>query len=236
MERIVAHEKILVVDDEEDIRELLSIQLSREGYAVVCAATGDDALSKVVEDPPDLIILDLMLPGLDGLDVCRELKADSRTARIPIIMLTGKGETADIVTGLELGADDYIVKPLSRSVLLARMRAVMRKTKGRPVPDLRKIVQIHGLLIDIQRHEATVDGVRVELTASEFKLLLLLARKPGWVYSRDQIIEHLRGPNYPVTDRSVDVLVHGIRNKLGKAGRVIETVRGIGYRLIEQSE
>ena len=232
----MAHEKILVVDDEEDIRELLSIQLSREGYAVVCAATGDDALSKVVEDPPDLIILDLMLPGLDGLDVCRELKADSRTARIPIIMLTGKGETADIVTGLELGADDYIVKPLSRSVLLARMRAVMRKTKGRPVPDLRKIVQIHGLLIDIQRHEATVDGVRVELTASEFKLLLLLARKPGWVYSRDQIIEHLRGPNYPVTDRSVDVLVHGIRNKLGEAGRVIETVRGIGYRLIEQSE
>ena len=112
----------------------------------------------------------------------------------------------------------------------------MRKTKRRPVPDLRKIVQIHGLLIDIQRHEATVDGVRVELTASEFKLLLLLARKPGWVYSRDQIIEYLRGPNYPVTDRSVDVLVHGIRNKLGEAGRVIETVRGIGYRLIEQSE
>ncbi len=228
----MANEKILVVDDEEDILELIRYNLAKEGYRVTCEASGEGCLRAVSEDPPDLILLDLMLPGLDGLDVCRQLKADSKSSGIPILMLTAKSEDADIVTGLELGADDYVTKPFSPRILLARIRAVLRRFKADLVPDDR-IVRIYGLVIDPARHEVTVEGKRVELTASEFRILNYLALRPGWVFTRDQIITAVKGQDYPVTERSVDVQVAGLRKKLGASGQLIETVRGVGYRFRE---
>jgi len=228
----MANEKILVVDDEEDILELIRYNLEKEGYRVTCESSGEDCLRAVSEHIPDLILLDLMLPGVDGLEVCRQLKADSKSSGIPILMLTAKSEDADIVTGLELGADDYVTKPFSPRILLARIRAVLRRFKADLVPDDR-IVRIYGLVIDPARHEVTVDGKRVELTASEFRILNYLALRPGWVFTRDQIITAVKGQDYPVTERSVDVQVAGLRKKLGISGQLIETVRGVGYRFRE---
>jgi len=228
----MARQKILVVDDEADILELVGYNLARDGYQVKGALTGEKALTEVVDNLPDLILLDLMLPGVDGLDVCRKLKSNSKTSQIPIIMLTAKGEDADVVTGLELGADDYITKPFSPRVLLARVRAVLRRRQiqedGEDV-----VVNIHGLSIDPARHEVILDRKPVTLTATEFRLLHFLSRRPGWVFTRDQIIGSVKGQDYPVTDRSVDVQIVGLRKKLGEAGRLIETVRGVGYRFRE---
>ncbi len=227
----MANELILVVDDEEDILELVSYNLSRHGYKVDTLTTGEEALEIARKDPPDLIVLDLMLPGVDGLDVCRVLKNDKKTAHIPIVMLTAKGEEADVVTGLELGADDYITKPFSPRVLLARVRAVLRRGM---VPDDDAVpLRVHELVIDPGRHEVTVNGKRVTLTYTEFRLLHFLARRPGWVFTRNQIIDAVHGSDYPVTDRSVDVQVAGLRKKLGDHGAYIETVRGVGYRFKE---
>jgi len=175
------------------------------------------------------MVLDLMLPGIDGLEVCRTLRGNTDTQKVPIIMLTAKGEEADIVAGLELGADDYIVKPFSPRILLARLRAVLRRRRERDTTE-REPLEIKGIEIHPGRHEVVVDGKRVDLTSSEFKALYYLADRPGWVFTRYQIVEAVHGSNYPVTDRSVDVLMVGLRKKLGKAGRAIETVRGIGYR------
>ncbi len=222
-------EKILVVDDEEDILELVRYNLTKEGYRVQCVQSGEQALAKSGEEPPDMILLDLMLPGLDGLDVCRALKKNPATAGIPLIMLTAKGEDADIVTGLELGADDYVTKPFSPRVLLARIKATFRRRKQEE-PDDASIINIENLVVDPVRHEALVDGKLVNLTVTEFRIVHLLARRPGWVFSRDQIINAVRGEDYPVTERSVDVQIVGLRKKLGKAGNFIETVRGVGYR------
>jgi two-component system alkaline phosphatase synthesis response regulator PhoP len=228
----MAKEKILVVDDEADILELVGYNLARDGYQVKSALTGEKALAEVVNNLPDLILLDLMLPGVDGLDVCRTLKSNSKTSRIPIIMLTAKGEDADVVTGLELGADDYITKPFSPRVLLARVRAVLRRRQiQEDVEDV--VVNIHGLSIDPARHEVLLDRKPITLTATEFRLLHFLARRPGWVFTRDQIIGSVKGQDYPVTDRSVDVQIVGLRRKLGEAGRLIETVRVVGYRFRE---
>jgi len=228
----MAKEKILVVDDEADILELVGYNLARDGYQVKSALTGEKALAEVANNLPDLILLDLMLPGVDGLDVCRTLKSNSKTSRIPIIMLTAKGEDADVVTGLELGADDYITKPFSPRVLLARVRAVLRRRQiQEDVEDV--VVNIHGLSIDPARHEVLLDRKPITLTATEFRLLHFLARRPGWVFTRDQIIGSVKGQDYPVTDRSVDVQIVGLRRKLGDAGRLIETVRGVGYRFRE---
>jgi DNA-binding response OmpR family regulator len=223
-------EKILVVDDEEDILELVRYNLEKEGYRVQCVQSGERALAKVGEEIPDMILLDLMLPGLDGLDVCRALKRNPGTACIPMIMLTAKGEDADIVTGLELGADDYVTKPFSPRVLLARIKAAFRRRKQEE-PDDSTIISIGTLVVDPIRHEALVDGKVINLTVTEFRIVHLLARRPGWVFSRDQIINAVRGDDYPVTERSVDVQIVGLRKKLGKAGNLIETVRGVGYRL-----
>jgi two-component system alkaline phosphatase synthesis response regulator PhoP len=225
-------EKILVVDDEEDILELVKYNLDKEGFLVNCASTGEDALQKSKKDLPDLILLDLMLPGIDGLDVCRELKAEPTTKGVPIVMLTAKGEDADIVAGLELGADDYITKPFSPRVLLARVKVVLRRRK-REEPENDAILKVHNLLINPARHEVLVDGDSMTLTATEFKILHFLARRPGWVFTRDQIIKAVKGHDYPVTERSVDVQVVGLRKKLGSAGDTIETVRGVGYRFRE---
>ena len=225
-------QKILVVDDEEDILELLKFNLSREGYQVLCAVSGEQALRLVRSENPDLIMLDLMLPGIDGLEVTRRLKNDPDTKNLPIVMLTAKGEEADIVTGLELGADDYITKPFSPRILIARIRAVLRRRiKGQT--EETSVLRIHDLEIDPGRHEVLVNEKPVQLTFTEFGILNYLARRPGWVFTRFQIVEAVRGEDYPVTDRSVDVQIVGLRRKLGPAGKHIETVRGVGYRFKE---
>ncbi len=225
-------QKILVVDDEEDILELLKFNLSREGYQVLCAVSGEQALRLVRSENPDLIMLDLMLPGIDGLEVTRRLKNDPDTKNLPIVMLTAKGEEADIVTGLELGADDYITKPFSPRILIARIRAVLRRRiKGQT--EETSVLRIHDLEIDPGRHEVLVNEKPVQLTFTEFGILNYLARRPGWVFTRFQIVEAVRGEDHPVTDRSVDVQIVGLRKKLGPAGKYIETVRGVGYRFKE---
>jgi len=225
-------QKILVVDDEEDILELLKFNLSREGYQVLCAVSGEQALRLVRPENPDLIVLDLMLPGIDGLEVTRRLKNDPDTKNIPIVMLTAKGEEADIVTGLELGADDYITKPFSPRILVARIRAVLRRKIKEPLEET-SVLRIHDLEIDPGRHEVLVNEEPVQLTFTEFGILNYLARRPGWVFTRFQIVEAVRGEDHSVTDRSVDVQIVGLRKKLGLAGKYVETVRGVGYRFKE---
>ncbi|MBI4965908.1 MAG: response regulator transcription factor [Desulfomonile tiedjei] len=228
----MAKEKILVVDDEEDILELVRYNLAREGFRITCVASGEEALVKAKNENPDVILLDLMLPGVDGLDVCRRLRGNPATADTPIVMLTAKGEDADIVTGLELGADDYVTKPFSPRVLLARIKAVLRRRQQKEEDDS-SIVKIHDMIVNPARHEVLWKGKPIELTATEFRILHFMARRPGWVFSRDQIINAIRGGDYPVTERSVDVQIAGLRKKLGAAGNWIETVRGVGYRIKE---
>jgi two-component system, OmpR family, alkaline phosphatase synthesis response regulator PhoP len=228
---IMAREKILVVDDEEDILELVRYNLSKERYRVTSALSGEIALQKAREEHPDLILLDLMLPGLDGLSVCRELKRDPAIGSTPIIMLTAKGEDADIVVGLELGADDYIVKPFSPRVLQARIKAVLRRREHDEADDA--LIRIHDLSIYPARHEVLLKGIPIILTTTEFRILHFLARRPGWVFSREKIINAVKGEDYAVTDRSVDVQIVGLRKKLGSAGECIQTVRGVGYKFKE---
>jgi two-component system phosphate regulon response regulator PhoB len=228
---IMAREKILVVDDEEDILELVRYNLSKERYRVTSVLSGEIALQKAREEHPDLILLDLMLPGLDGLSVCRELKRDPAIGSTPIIMLTAKGEDADIVVGLELGADDYIVKPFSPRVLQARIKAVLRRREHDEADDA--FIRIHDLSIYPARHEVLLKGIPIILTTTEFRILHFLARRPGWVFSREKIINAVKGEDYAVTDRSVDVQIVGLRKKLGSAGECIQTVRGVGYKFKE---
>ncbi len=229
---LMSGKKILVVDDEENIRELVKYNLAREGYQVTTVGSGEEALKQAGEKPPDLIVLDLMLPGIDGFDVCRQLKNDSRTAHIPIVMLTVKGEESDIVVGLELGADDYITKPFSPKVLLARIKAVLRRKEKKPIAES-DVMTIGDLTIHPGRHEVLVQGKPVELTATEFRILHLMARKPGWVFTRYQIVDAARGENIAVTARSVDFHITSLRKKLGPCSDYIETVWGVGYRFKE---
>ena len=226
-------ERILVVEDEEDILELVRYNLSREGYQVVCVTSGEETLKIAGSESLDLIVLDLMLPGIDGLEVAKRLKNDSKTRDIPIIMLTAKGEEADIVTGLELGADDYITKPFSPRILIARIRAILRRKTTKTRIDDTSVIQIHELLIHPGRRRVSIKGEPIELTYTEFQVLYYLARRPGWVFTRSQIVDAVRGDDYPVTDRSVDVQIVGLRKKLGSCGKYIETVRGVGYRFKE---
>ena len=228
----MAKEHILVVEDEEDILELLRYNLAKEGFRVTGALSGEEAVRAARSTPPDLIVLDLMLPGMDGLTVCRELKMDAKTREAPIIILTAKGEEADIVAGLELGADDYVIKPFSPRVLLARLRAVLRRRQAEPAPVSDSLI-LHEMTIHPGRHEVLVQGRPVDLTATEFRLLHFLARRPGWVFTRAQIVQGVQGEDYSVSDRAVDVQIVGLRKKLGPAGKYIETVRGVGYRLKE---
>ena len=228
----MAHEHVLVVDDEEDILELVRYNLVRGGFDVTTVTTGEEALKKAKGSVPDLVLLDLMLPGVDGLEVCNILKREPKTAHVPIVMLTAKGEEADIVAGLELGADDYITKPFSPRVLVARVKAVLRR-KAKSSVDMTAVIKRKDLVIHPGRHEVTVKGKRIVLTSTEFHILHYLARRPGWVFTRQQIIDAARGDEYPVTDRSVDVHIVGLRKKLGSLGSYIETVRGVGYRFKE---
>ncbi|MBN1507702.1 MAG: response regulator transcription factor [Sedimentisphaerales bacterium] len=220
---------ILIVDDEEDIIELVQLNLAREGYQTLACTTGEKALQIVESKSPDLVILDLMLPGIDGMEVCRRLKAGPETRQIPVLMLTAKGEEADIVAGLELGADDYVTKPFNAKVLVARVRRLLRSQEAKT--EDRGSVRIHDLTIDPARHEVLVRGKRVSLTVTEFNILHLLTAHPGVVFTRYQIVDKVHGSDYLVTDRAVDVQIVGLRRKLGSCGNLIETVRGVGYRI-----
>ena len=220
--------KVLVVDDEEDIRELVQLNLAPEGCEVLTCETGERALELARNKLPNLIILDLMLPGIDGLDVCKKLKADAKTKSIPILMLTAKAEETDIVIGLELGAEDYVTKPFSGKVLVARVRRILRSA-AQPI-DKFKVIQIQDLTIDPARHEVMIKSKPIELTLTEFNVLYMLARRPGLVFTRYQIVDSLHGGDYVVTDRAVDVQMVSLRKKLGPYGKYIETVRGVGYR------
>jgi two-component system alkaline phosphatase synthesis response regulator PhoP len=222
-------QSVLVVDDERDIRELIEYNLTKAGYEVTTAASGEECLELVAKAPPDLLLLDLMLPGINGLDVCRALKRDASLSRVPIIMISARGEESDVVVGLELGADDYVPKPFSPRVLLARVKSVLRRLQSPPTR-LDAILEVDGLRVDPPRREVLLDGAPTELTNTEFKLLHFLMRQPGLVFTRDKIVEGVHGDDYPVTDRSVDVQVVGLRKKLGRFGEQIETVRGVGYR------
>jgi two-component system phosphate regulon response regulator PhoB len=226
------NQSILIVEDEENIRELLSYNLQQEGFRVTGVEYGEAALAAVHSHQPDLIVLDLMLPGIDGLTVCQKLKADPATATIPIVMVTARGEEADVVRGLELGADDYITKPFSPRVVVARIRAVLRRHGNEPSPADAPL-EIHNLKIHPGRHEVLADGKSVQLTRTEFRLLHLLAERPGWVFTRRQISTKIHDGDYVVTERSIDVQIASLRKKLDKAGKWIETVRGVGYRFKE---
>ncbi|MBN1781309.1 response regulator [bacterium] len=223
---------ILVVDDEEDILELARYNLANEGYEVTCVDSGEKALLKAGQNRPDLVVLDLMLPGMDGFDVCKMLKNNDETASIPIVMLTAKGEESDIVTGLELGAEDYITKPFSPKVLIARIRTVLRRQRIKNLPKT-DVLTVFNIELDPVRFDVKVDSQSVELTATEFHILHYLMLHPGWVFTRAQIIDAVKGTDYPVTDRSVDVQIVGLRKKLLSAGQYIKTVRGVGYRFAE---
>jgi two-component system phosphate regulon response regulator PhoB len=220
---------ILAVDDEDDILELLDYNLKESGFSVTCVTTGEEAIATARRALPDLILLDLMLPGVDGLEVCRTLKRDQSTEHIPIIMITAKGSESDVVVGLELGADDYVTKPFSPRVLNARIRNVLRR-KSTPPPEREGLTKRGDITIDLERREVLVKKKAIDLTYTEFEVLRLLARRPGRVYTRNQIIDAVKGPDYPVTDRAVDVQIAGLRKKLGAASDRIETVRGVGYR------
>jgi two-component system, OmpR family, alkaline phosphatase synthesis response regulator PhoP len=232
----MANEHVLVVDDEPDILALVEYNLQKEGFSVTCVATGEAALATARTRLPDLIVLDLMLPGVDGLEVCRRLKTDVAAQHIPIVMLTAKGGEADVVAGLELGAADYVTKPFSPRVLIARIKAVLRRGAEAGGADTDAGLHVGTLTIHPGRHQVTASGGRVELTAAEFRILHFLARRPGWVFTRQQLVDAAQGDeafisDRYVADRSVDVHIVSLRRKLGRDGALIETVRGVGYRL-----
>ena len=225
--------RILVVEDEEDILALLHFNLIKAGYQVECASCGEEGLKKVSQQQPEIILLDLMLPGIDGLEICRRLRADAATQDIPVIMLTARGEEGDVVRGLEFGADDYVTKPFSIKVLLARIEAVLRRRSKLAENDEREDLVFDDLVIHPGRNLVQVAGATVDLTFTEFRVLVALASRPGWVFTRYQIVNAVRGEDYAVTDRAVDVQIAGLRKKLGPCGHYIETVRGVGYRFTE---
>lgn len=226
----ISKKKILIVEDEEDILELIKYNLLKEGYEVFEASSGEKALKLVQskEISPDLILLDLMLPGVDGIEICKTLKNDSSISHIPVIMLTAKSEEIDIILGLEVGADDYITKPFSPRILLARIKTILRR-------DIKKdednsVIKIENLTINQGKREVKVDEKSIKLTNNEFQALYLLANKPGWVFSRHQIIDEISGSDHDVTDRAIDVLIVGLRKKLEPYSNYIETVHGVGYK------
>ncbi len=229
----MSKETILIVDDEEDIIELIKYNLKNEGYAILTAMTGEEAIKAAKNFRPDLVVLDLMLPGIDGLEVTRHLKKNDDTMDIPIVMVTAKGEESDIVAGLELGANDYISKPFSPRELTARIRAILRRRQKTIYGEPPRIKQEGDMVIDRAKHIVTIEDQMIDLTLSEFDLLSFLADKKGWVFTRGQIVDAVHGENYAVTERSVDVIIVGLRKKLKHYASRIETVRGVGYRFKE---
>ena len=224
-------ERILLVDDEPDLVELVRVNLDQAGYRVESAEGGREALAAIRRNPPDLIILDLMLPDVSGTEICRQVRADQRLSEIPIIMLTARGEEDDRVVGLELGADDYVTKPFSPRELTLRVRAVLRRRKTGTSPT--RTLAHDKLFIDPERHRCTVDDIEVTLTAKEFELLRNLMERPGRVMTRDKLLEEVWGSDVIVTTRTIDTHMKRLREKLGSASDAIETIRGVGYRFRE---
>jgi DNA-binding response OmpR family regulator len=221
---------IAVLDDEADILELLKVNLQKAGFRFQGFQEADGLFRYLEREKPDLILLDLMLPDTDGLEVCRHIRKSENLAGIPIIMLTARGDESDKVVGLELGADDYVTKPFSVKELVARIHAVLRRPGGGEAS--RRIV-VGALVIDLDKFEVTADGVKVDLTATEFKILQLLASRRGRVFTRDQILDHLWGQEKAVIDRTIDVHIRNLREKLGGAAALIKNIRGVGYKLEE---
>ena len=220
---------ILVIEDEPDILEVIKFNLVKESYLVKNSNDGERGLSLARDKKFDLILLDLMLPGTHGLDVCRILKTDNRTSAVPIIIISALGQEADIVKGLETGADDYITKPFSSNILVARVNAVIRRNSNGKFGN-EDSVSVEGIKIIPKTRSVIIDNSSIELTFTEFQILYLLASHPGWVFTRYQIINRIRGGKYSVTDRSVDFQIVGLRKKIGIKGKLIETIRGVGYR------
>lgn len=229
----MSKDNILVIEDDNDILELIKYNLQREYYQVVSALNGEEGLRNAQLRTFDLILLDLMLPGIGGLEICKILKGDPKTASVPILMVTAKGDEADIVLGLELGADDYIIKPFSPRVLIARVRTILRR-RTKALSDKGQTITFNKLIINPGKREVLINHEPLDLTFTEFELLLHLAGRPGWVFTRYQIVNAIKGDDYPVTDRSVDVQIAGLRKKLGSYGELIETIRGVGYRLSDK--
>ena len=222
---------ILIIEDDSEIQELLSFSLSKEGWKLLQAKTGEEGLEFLKKRPVNCILLDIMLPGMDGLKALKKIKAMEQCRYVPVIMTTARGEEADIITGLELGADDYVVKPYSPKVLIARIRAGLRRQEEGGAGETALAWQQGPLRLDAAKHEVFCNDTRLDLSAAEFALLRHFLSHPGIVFSRNQIIAANKGSDYPVTDRSVDVQILGLRKKLKEAGDMIETIRGVGYRL-----
>jgi phosphate regulon transcriptional regulator PhoB len=230
----MAKGRILVIDDEADLIELVRYNLEQEGFEVGSALDGESGLKIAIHEIPDLVLIDLMLPGMDGLEVCRSLRADKRTSSIPVIMLTAKSAESDRIVGLELGADDYVIKPFSPRELAARVKAVLRRSL--PPRSQSQVIHRSGLSIDTIRREVSLNGNPIELTATEFRLLQFFAEHPGRVFSRSELIDAVLGREVSVVDRTIDVHITGLRKKLAGFGTWIETVRGFGYRFREESD
>lgn len=230
----MAGEKIVVIEDEADILEVIEHNLTREGYEVHTALNGNAGLDLVKKEMPGLVLLDIMLPGLDGIEVCRKLKEESATRSAPIIMVTAKGEESDIVLGLGIGADDYVVKPFSPKELLSRVRAVLRRGPLKDEQRSERRISRDGLIIDASRHEVVADKKPVTLTATEFRILYFLAQNPGRVFTREQLLNNTVGQSALVVDRNIDVHIKSVRAKIGKHRSLIETIRGVGYRFMER--
>lgn len=221
--------RIVLIEDEEDIRHLVLYNLKKDNYEAAAFESGEEGLAEIRKKHPDLVLLDLMLPGIDGMEVCRRLKQDPETKDIPVIIISAKGDESDIVAGLELGADDYLAKPFSPKILLARIRTVLRRF-NQPLPDENTSIHIDGMLLEPRKFAASLEDKPLGLTAGEYRLLHFLAAHRGWVFTRYQIVDAIRGEGYVVTERAIDVQVAGLRKKLGDYGNYIETVRGVGYR------
>ena len=226
--------KIVVIEDEVDILEVINYNLSKEGFDVCSALDGEEGLALIKKEVPDLVLLDLMLPGLDGIEICRKLKTDYSTRSIPIIMVTAKGEESDIVLGLGMGADDYMVKPFRPRELMARIRSVLRR--GDFIVEGEGLVSIDELVIDINRHEVKLEGKKIVLTAMEFKLLHFLASHPGQVFTRENLLNHVSSDDTFIIDRNIDVHIRSIRKKLNKHRELIETIHRVGYRFRDKDQ
>lgn len=223
--------KIIVVEDEPDLVDVVTYNLQREGYLVLAAQRGDEGLNLIRSEGPDLVLLDLMLPGMDGLSICRQMKSDGSLSEIPIIIASAKGEESDVVIGLEMGADDYLAKPFSPRELLARIKAVLRRGAPRDVSKAR--VVIRDLVIDSSKHEVRIENEIISLTSTEFKLLHHLAASRGRAFSREQLLNKVVGMGVVVVDRNIDVHIRAVRKKLGNHSNMIQTIRGVGYRFVE---
>ncbi|HRP02916.1 MAG TPA: response regulator transcription factor [Candidatus Kapabacteria bacterium] len=220
---------IFIVDDEKDILELIALHLSKSGFKVKTFEDANSLFNYIKTKTPDLFILDLMLPDIDGFDICKQLRRDDKFAAIPIIMLTAKSDEMDKVLGLELGADDYVTKPFSPRELVARVKAILRREEKNTNNNKVRISDV--LEIDVQKYEVHVEGKKIDLTSSEFKILRLLSERKGWVYDREQILDYLGAQDKGVLDRTVDVHIKNLRDKLGLAGKYIKNIRGIGYKI-----